>query len=276
MNKVATLDDLVGALSGAETVSFGGGGIVRKPMAAAAAMGLSSAAPKSVMALLGGPEIDLLIGMGKVKDLLFAYVGLDSAGLAPNFRRARETGRLAVTESSEYLFLSGLEASARGVPFLPSVSGLGTDVLTRPNTPYRTFNCPLTNRTLVAAPAIRPDVAVIHVNVADQRGNAVIYGEVFADFLLARAAQSVWLTTECVMEQLPPIDDRPAGYFIPRVLVAGVVDAPGGADFTGIYPDYAGDAAAAESYRDNATDPGWLAAYAERVSRPGAAVAGVS
>lgn len=275
MNKVANLDDLVDVVSAAETISIGGGGIVRKPMAAAAAIGRSGVAPKTLMALLGGPDVDLLIAMGKVRDLLFAYVGLDWIGLAPNFRLARESGRLRVTESSEYLFLSGLEASARGVPFLPSVSGLGTDLLTRPNTPYRTFICPLTGRTLVAAPAIRPDVAIVHVNVADRRGNATIYGEAFADVLLARAAKRVWLTAETVLDELPPIDDRPAGFFIPRVLVAGVVEAPGGADFTGIYPDYPSDPLAAEAYRDNAVDADWLAAYAERVSAPGARVAGV-
>lgn len=272
MNKVATLDVFVDQVRDAESISFGGGGIIRKPLSAAAAVGLSDIAAKDVFALLGGPEIDLLIGRDKVRSLLFAYVGMDSVGLAPNFRRAREGGHLAVTESSEYLVLAGLEASARGVPFIPTHSGLGTDVLTRSNTPYKTFACPITGQTLVASPALRADIGVIHVNVADVRGNSVIYGEAFADLLISRAVRSLWITAEKVVDELPPIDNRPAGFFIPRLFVAGVVESPGGAGFTGIFPDYDTDIEAAEEYRDNATRSEWLQEFLERTAAPSRAV----
>jgi glutaconate CoA-transferase, subunit A len=261
VNKVTALDALVDRAYDADSIAFGGGGLIRKPLAAAAAMAASDLPAKKLCALLGGPEIDLLIGLDKVSELMFAYIGLDSVGLAPNFRRARERGLLSVTESSEYLFLAGLEASARGVPFLPTHSGLGTDVLTRPNSPYRTFTCPISSQTLVAAPALRPDLAVLHVNVADTRGNSVVYGDIFADGLLARAAGSVWVTAESVVDELPPLDSRPAGSFIPRLLVEGVVEVARGAGFTGIYPDYPVDREVAEKYRDNATDRDWLTRF---------------
>jgi glutaconate CoA-transferase, subunit A len=268
MHKVTTLDALVERAGGAASVAFGGGGIVRKPLAAAAAIAASDLPPMSVCTLLGGPEVDLLIAAEKVADLTFAYVGLDSVGLAPNFRRAREQGQLPVTESSEYLFLAGLEASARDVPFLPTRSGLGTDVLTRPNSPYVTFSCPLSGQTLVAAPAIRPDLAVIHVNVADARGNCVVFGEIFGDALLARAAGSVWVTAESVVDTLPALDSRPAGAFIPRLLVDAVIEAPRGAGFTGMYPDYPVDLDAAEAYRDNAADRSWLKEFVAQLVSP--------
>lgn len=265
MDKVRTLDDLVDRAARASTLSFGGGGLVRKPMSAAAAIGLSELAPKSLYSLLGGAEVDLLIGCEKVRDLHFAFIGLDSVGLAPNFRKARESGVLSVVEASEYLVLAGLEASARGVSFLPTRSGLGTDLLTRPNTPYRVFDCPLTGEPLVASPAMRPDLAVIHVNIADRRGNAVVYGEIFADYLLARASASVWVTAETVVDELPAMDRRPHGTFISRLFVEGVVLSPGGADFTGIYPDYPVDMVAAAVYRDNATKDVWLTEYARQL-----------
>jgi glutaconate CoA-transferase, subunit A len=268
MNKVTTLEALVEQADAAGSLAFGGGGIVRKPLAAAAALAASNLTPKPLYALLGGPEVDLMIGLGKISHLTFAYIGMDSVGLAPNFRRARESGSLPVTESSEYLFLSGLEASARAVPFLPTRSGLGTDVLTRPNTPYVTFSCPISAQTLVAAPAIRPELAVIHVNVADVRGNCVVYGEIFGDFLLARAAESVWVTAEKVVGALPPLDSRPAGSYIPRLLVDAVIEAPGGAGFTGIYPDYPQDREAAAAYRDHAADPAWLKDFIGQFAAP--------
>ena len=263
MDKSASLSDLVDRIGRAESVSFGGGGLVRKPMSAAAAVALSSAEPRPFISLLGGPEVDLLLGFGKVSRLHFAYMGMDSIGMTPNFRKVREAGELEVIEGSEYLVLAGLEAGARGVPFIPTHSGLGTDVLTRPNTPYKTFSCPITGQLLVAAPALTPDVAVIHVNLADRWGNGVIYGEVFADYLLARAAKSVWLTTEVLVDDLPPIDQRRPGAFIPRLFVDGVVACHGGADFTGCFPDYPIDHEKAEMYRDNATDPAWLRWYVD-------------
>lgn len=262
MDKLRTLDDLVERARDVGSLSFGGGGLVRKPMSAAAAIGMSDISPKSVKALLGGAEVDLLIGTGKVRDLHFAFIGMDSVGLAPNFRKARESGGLPIVEGSEYLVLAALEASARGVSFLPTKSGLGTDLLTRPNSPYKVFDCPITGEKLVAAPAIRPDLAVIHVNIADRRGNAVVYGEIFADYLLARAAAAVWVTAETVVDELPPMDRRPHGTFISRLFVEGVIESHGGADFTGIYPEYPVDIASAEAYRDNAADESWLRDYA--------------
>ena len=265
MDKRRTFDDLVERVRGVDSLSFGGGGLVRKPMSAAAAIGISDVPSKSVKSLLGGAEVDLLIGTGKVRDLHFAFIGMDSVGLAPNFRKARESGALPIVEGSEYLVLAALEASARGVSFLPTKSGLGTDILTRPGTPYKVFDCPLTGEKLVAAPAMRPDLAVIHVNVADRRGNAVIYGEIFADYLLARAAAAVWVTAETVVDELPPMDQRPHGTFISRLFVEGVIESPGGADFTGIYPEYPIDIARAEAYRDNATTASWLRDYASEL-----------
>jgi glutaconate CoA-transferase subunit A len=251
MNKTSGLDELVDQYRYAETVSFGGNGLARKPMSAAAAIGLSDAPGRKFYSLLGGPEIDLLIG-------------LDALGLAPNFRRAREAGLLAAVESSEYLVLAGLEAAARGVPFLPTQSGLGTDLL-RAGAPFRTFLCPLTGQTLVAAPAINPDLAIIHVNVADVRGNAVIYGDASADFLLARASKRVWVTADAVVEELPRIDRRPHGTFIPRLFVDGVVHSVGGADFTGTFPNYPADFEIALEYQQHATDREWLEKYAHAV-----------
>jgi glutaconate CoA-transferase subunit A len=263
MDKVRAMAALVDAVGTARTISFGGGGLVRKPMAAAAAIGLSSVEPLDLCVLLGGPEVDVLIGMGKVRRLHFAFVGLGPIGLAPNFRRARENGGLEVIEASEYLILAGLEAAARGVPFLPTRSGLGTDILTRSNTPYREFACPLTGQPLVAVPALDIDVAVFHVNIADRLGNCLIFGEVFADHLLARAAKRVWVTAERVVDELPALDSRPAATFISRIWVSGVVVAPDGAGFTGVFPDRPQDLAAAAAYRRSATDGVWLASFAK-------------
>jgi glutaconate CoA-transferase subunit A len=263
MNKLRTFDDLADAAAAASSVSFGGGGHVRKPLAAAAAIGLATGDPLDVRVLLGGPEVDLLIGRGRVRSLLFAFMGMGPSGLCPNFRRAREedTG-LEAFESSESLVLAGLTAAARDLPFVPVRAGLGTDVLTRPNTPYRTITCPFTGDPLVAVPAINVDLAVLHVNVADVRGNCLVYGDIFGDYLLARAAnKKVWVTAEQVVDELPPIGRRPHNTFLSRLMVAGVIPAPGGSCFTSTFPDRMADDMGLLDYQRNATDPVWLERY---------------
>lgn len=264
MDKTASLEELVAAVGRGRCVSFGGGGHVRKPLVAACAIGLSDVAPVDVLAFLGGPEVDVLIAREKVARLQFAFMGLGPLGLMPNFRRARETGSLDVVEASEYLVIAGLEAAVRGVPFLPTRSGLGTDILTRPNTPFRRFECPLTGEELVAVPASVVDVAILHVDLADRRGNCLIYGDPFLDPLLARAAEHTWVTADEVVERLPPIDERRAGTLVSRVWVHGVVHVRGGAGFTGSFPAHPWDPVAAREYQRNCLDAAWLEHFAMR------------
>lgn len=267
MDKRAEFSDLLGDVARADLVSFGGGGHIRKPMAAACAIASSDIEPKDYTVLLGGPELDVLVATKKVRRLEFAFMGLGPLGLLPNFRAEREAGNLDVIEASEYLVIAGLEAAARGVPFMPTKSGLGTDVLTRPNCPYREFDCPLTGERLVAVPAASIDVAIVHVNVADSRGNALIFGDAFIDPLLVRAARRVWLTAERVVDRLPSMDERPAAMLLSRIWVHGVIEAPAGGGFTEVFPDHPWDRAAAADYQQHSSDPDWMAAFAARTAR---------
>jgi glutaconate CoA-transferase, subunit A len=262
LDKLVTIDRLIDAISCTRCVSFGGGGHSRKPMAAASALARSGIDPVDIEVFLGGPDVDVLIGCGKVRKLMFAFMGLGPLGLLPNFRQAREKDRtLEVVESSEYLILAGLEAAAHQIPFIPTRSGLGTDILTRPNTPYQLMECPLTGETLVAVPASHIDIAIIHVNYADRRGNCLVFGDPFVDELLSRAASQVWITAEHVVDELPRLDERPAHRFISRVWTTAVIAAPGGAGFTGTFPDSLCDLKAAAEYQSHATDPAWLDGY---------------
>src|SRR5947209_19689090 len=127
MKKQLSLPEVVGNLAPGTRIAFGGGGIQRKPMAAALAVANSGAADLHVITFLGGPEVDVLVGLGKVKRLEFAFVGFDAYGLAPNFRRARESGAIEVVEYSEGTMLAAFEAAAKGLPFLPTRFGLGTE-----------------------------------------------------------------------------------------------------------------------------------------------------
>lgn len=237
VDKTITIDAFVSELAPGAVIAFGGGGLQRKPMLAASALARSSLTGLDVVSFLGGPEVDLLIGLKKVRRLRFAFVGFDGLGLAPNFRAAREHGELEIVEYSEGLMLAALEAAAKRLPFLPSRFGLGTDVLNTATTPLVTFNCPVTGELLVAVPALTPDVAVIHVNEADVKGNALIHSDAFADTLLAQAARRVVLTAERVVDALPA-EHSGRSTFISRLWVDAVIEAPGGGGVSAVYPNY--------------------------------------
>ncbi|MBC3192163.1 CoA transferase subunit A [Pseudonocardia sp. C8] len=267
MSKVVSLDEMVAAVPPGAVVSFGGGGMVRKPMAAVAALALRRT-PVRVSVFLGGPDVDLMLGLGDVAELQFAYVGLDALGLSPHYRRAREKEGLPVVEWTEAMYIAGVEAGCRRVPFMPTRSGLGVDVMELPGTPFARFPCPLTGEMLTAVPAITPDVFVLHANEADRAGNVRITGDGFLDPQLARAATTVYVTAERVVDRLGGATEHETT--ISRLWVDGVAEVPEGSGFTASFPGRPLDYRVAGEYVERCTDPEWLREYA------GALAAGVS
>ncbi|MES2976887.1 MAG: CoA-transferase [Pseudomonadota bacterium] len=257
MDKQLSLEALTASLKPGMQIAFGGGGIQRKPMAAARAIARSQVAGLDLVSFLGGPEIDLLIGLGRASRLSFAFVGFDAYGLAPCFRAAREAGSLPIVEYSEATMLAAFEAGAKNLPFLPTRFGLGTDIVTTPTSPFKTFPCPFTGETLLGVPALTPDLALVHVNVADRSGNAIIHSDAYADTLMVRASKRVVLTAERVVDELPT-DQTRRSTFISRLWVDGVIEAPGGAGMTAMFPDYRFDVPKVLEYQKNAAKREWL------------------
>ena len=257
MDKRLTMEAFTASLANGANIAFGGGGIQRKPMAAARAIARRGLTDLDLVSFLGGPEIDLLIGLGRARRLSFAFVGFDAYGLAPCFRAAREAGTLPIVEYSEATMLAAFEAGAKNLPFLPTRFGLGTDIVTTQTSPFKTFTCPFTGETLLGVPALRPEIAVIHVNVADKWGNAIIHSDAYADALMVRAARRTVLTAEKVVDELPT-DHTRRSTFISRLWVQGVIEAPQGAGMTAMFPDYRFDLPRVLEYQKRATDPVWL------------------
>lgn len=256
--KVVTLEQAVARVRDGDTVAFGGSSLSRKPMAVARALARGPVGHLTLAAFLGGPEVDLLLAAGKVRKVLYAYVGLEAAGMAPHFRRAREAGTVAAQEWSEYTLLAGLEAAARRLPFLPARSGLGTD-LPRVNPALVPFRSPIGGEPLIAVPAIRPDVAFIHVPAAHPSGYGVIPGDLVADDLIAKAAARTFLTCERLLSDAE-LEAASRDALIHRIWVDGVVKVPWGAHPTACYPDYIADQAHLAAYQAAARDTDRFAA----------------
>lgn len=262
MNKVVTADDVVSEIRDGATIAIGGSSLSRKPMALVRALARSDRRNLRLIVNVGGPEVDLLIGTGKIAEVIFAFVGFEVMGLAPHFRRARQDGSVRFQEWTEFTVMAGLDATIKRVPFLPTHAGLGTDLL-RVNAAFRTFQDPFEGQTLLAVPALRPDVALIHVNLADPQGNGVILGDGHMDVLCAKAARRTFLSAEQIL-----LPERLQTYGhdvrILRTLVAGVVEAPWGAHFTGCAPDYRADLTHVQEYLNAARDGSAWHEYLER------------
>ena len=264
-DKRLSLDELVGGLSSGMTIGIGGWGSRRKPMAAVRAILRSDLTDLTVVSY-GGPDVGLLCAAGKVAKAVYGFVTLDSIPTDPHFKAARQSGAIEAMEVDEGMFYLGLLAASQRVPFLPTRSGLGSDVLTV-NPSLRTVRSPYDDgEELVAMPALRLDAAIVHVNRADASGSGQILGpDPFFDELFLGAADRRFVTTERIV----PTDELATGgplqsLCISRLLTDGVVETPGGAHFTACVPDYGRDEGFQREYVAAARDPDSWAAFRDR------------
>jgi glutaconate CoA-transferase subunit A len=157
----------------------------------------------------GSLNADILIGAGLVREVHTPYVGLEQFGMAGRFRAAAEAGRLRVRETEEVGFMFGLAAGAAGLPFAVLPHGFFPEEEEAPTVPvanpvdYAEITDPFTGKRHHAARAIRPDVAVIHCQLVDGRGNGGFLGGAFHDLQTAKAAEHCLVLAEELVDELP-------------------------------------------------------------------------
>jgi glutaconate CoA-transferase, subunit A len=263
-DKRVTEDEVVAELRDGMTIGIGGWGSRRKPMSMVRAI-LRSSLRDLTIVTYGGPDVGLLCTAGKVKRVAYAFVALDTtttanphaAVLEPHFRNARQRGQVEDEPYDEGLFLLGLQAAAWRVPFLPTRAGLGSD-LVRDNPRLRTVRSPYDDaEELVAAPALPLDVALVHLNRGDERGNAQFLGpDPYFDDLMLGAAERGFVSVERVVPTAELLHEGPPQTLrVNRTSVHGVVEATGGAHFTSCEPDYLRDEAFQKQYMAAAKSP---------------------
>jgi glutaconate CoA-transferase, subunit A len=259
-----THDDVVAELRDGMTIGIGGWGSRRKPMSLVRAILRSELTDLTVVSY-GGPDVGLLCAAGKVRRVVYGFVSLDSIPLEPHFRAARESGSVEATELDEGMLQWGLYAAAQRLPFLPTRAGLGSDILTV-NPGLKLVADPYGGGELVAMPALHLDVALVHMNRADARGNGQFLGpDLYFDDLFCLAADRAYMSCERLVATEALLDEGPVHTLrINRSMVHGVVEAPGGAHFTSCVPDYDRDEAFQRSYVRAAKDPDAWAAFRER------------
>jgi glutaconate CoA-transferase subunit A len=245
------------------TIGIGGWGSRRKPMALVRELYRSPVKDLTVVSC-GGPDVGLLCAAGKVRKVIAPFVTMDSVPLEPHFRAARQAGRVEFTEYDEGMFMFGLLAAAHRLPFLPTRAGLGSDIMAV-NQDLRTVTSPYDDgEELIAVPALTMDAALVHLDVADTRGNGRYLGtDPYLDDLFAKAASRTYLSAERVVRP-GELSGPPQTLLVSRMHVAGVTETPGGAHFTGIGADGTRDEAFQRHYAKSAADTDAWKAFADR------------
>lgn len=201
-----------------------------------------------------------ILSAGEVYDRLdVAYVvGLEARGLSTCSRKYVESGKVKVTEWTNYSLTLRLRAAAMGVPFLPARNLMGTD--TFKTSGAQTVICPFTGKKIVLLPALYPDVAVIHVHEADIYGNARFKGIAASDLELAAASKRLIITTERLIPT-EAIQQDPSSTKIPYHLVDAVCEVPFGA-YPGTMPyAYFSDEAHLKEWLNMEKDPEQFKAF---------------
>jgi glutaconate CoA-transferase subunit A len=260
LDKRLSIDAVVAELRDGMTIAIGGWATRRKPMALVRAIARSSLRDLTIVSY-GGPDVGMLAASGKIAKLIFAFVSLDHIPIEPHFKAARQAG-LAVWEMDEGMLHWGLRAAAMRLPFLPTRVGNGTAILDTPG--LRIVTSPYADgETLVAMPAIRPDVALLHVHRSDEKGNVLtLSADPFFDELMARAADRTFVTTE-QLASTPELGlpGNARYHLVERSLITGVAEAPFGAHPTSAAPDYQLDLAHLKAYAAAAESAEAWAAY---------------
>ncbi|ONM49556.1 cholesterol ring-cleaving hydrolase subunit IpdA [Nocardia donostiensis] len=261
-DKRMSLDAVIGELRSGMTIGLGGWGSRRKPMALVRAL-LRSDITDLTVVTYGGPDLGLLCSAGKVRKAYYGFVSLDSAPFYdPWFAKARTSGQLIAREMDEGMLKCGLEAAAARLPFLPIRAGLGSDVPNFWDDELRTVTSPYPDadgrtETLIAMPALKLDAALVHLNIGDKHGNAAYQGvDPYFDDLYCLAAERRYVSVERVVETEELVKAVPTqSLLLNRMMVDGVVEAPGGAHFTLAGESYGRDEKFQRHYAEAAKDP---------------------
>ncbi len=227
MDKLKTLGEAISeVIQDGDTVVMGACLEPLIPFAAAHEMMRQKKKDLTLVAPISDILFDMMIGAGSVKKVITAWAGNVSGGLGHNYRRAVEKKiphALEVEDHSNFTIGLALLAGAMGVPFLPTKSLLGTDLLrSNPKLEVNTYK----EEKLVYVPSLNPDVAILGVQRADANGNAHIWGNMGVVQEAAMASKKVILLAEEIVEK-EVIESDPNRVLVPGFKVTSVVHCPG-------------------------------------------------
>ena len=211
----------------------------------------------------GGLAVDLLIGAGCVDTLETSGVSLDEFGQAPAFGRAARSGSLRILDTTCPAVYAGLQASEKGLPFMPLRGLLGSDIAAH-REDWRVIDNPFEEDDPIAClPAIVPDFSLVHAPQADRQGNLYI-GDTREILLMAHAARNTLATAERIIDGNLMEDSVLRSGIIPNIYVSEIAESEGGARPLGMPGGYVVDGKHLALYAEMARDESGFAEYMDK------------
>lgn len=236
--KIIPLNAIKSFISDNQTIAVGGNLSSREPMGLIREIIRQGYKNLTTVGSSHGIDIDLLCAGGVVGTVQNTFVGFEyDFGLAPNYRRKVQEGKVIPKDTDCDFFVNQLRAAEYGVPFMPMPLVGGTDLL-KLHPEYKTMECPYTGQKVTIVPALKPDVAIIHAHYGDSEGNVKLFRPHFADLLTATASKTTIVSVEEIVseEKMKELGPELPGYH-----VNALVHLPFGAHPTSCYPNYVYD-----------------------------------
>jgi glutaconate CoA-transferase subunit A len=243
IDKRCTIQEAIGLINSGDTIAIGGFTLYRRPVEFCRALALSNKKNLSIITLTAGIETDILVRENCVDSVRTCYAGLEILGRTPNLCKQAEEGKLNFIEETEYTLSYGVLAEMLKVPYLPCSAPIGeTDFLKiKPQLKQNKHDGTL------SIPAIKADVAIIHAQKVDIRGNSIILGQFGLDAYLPFISKKTIITTEKIIDS-SEIEDSQIS--ILQQQVDAIVEIPEGALPTSCYPYYPVDVTSLIKYMD--------------------------
>jgi glutaconate CoA-transferase, subunit A len=264
--KLMTMAEAARLVPSGSSIAIGGSIIRRSPAAFVRELIRQGVSDLRVLAFPAGFTMDMLAGAGAVKRVEAVYEGLFQFGMAHNFRRGVEAGRIEVRDFPESAQIARFRAAAQGLTFMPTDVLLGTGMATHNPEQIREIACPFTGRRYHAVEAAVADVTVLHGYAGDEFGNVQYVlprDSDDIDPLMAKAARRLIVTVERIVPH-EEILRQPNLTYIPHMWVEAIVEAPFGAHPLSCDGYYDEDEPHMEYYQECSRRPDGFAEYADR------------
>lgn len=249
-SKLCSLEEAATFIEDGDRIAFGGFAIYQKPMAMVQELIRAEKKDLTIVGCVHSIEADILIGAGCVSAIETSYVGLEKYGLAQNYRRYVQQGRIKVVHYPEMLAWDRFRADREGMPFWP-VYFLGGSDIVKYNPEIIPFTCPTTGKQAWAVPAAKPDVVVIHAYRGDKYGNVQLQPRSmlpqYLDVDMARSCRKVIVTVSELVDT-EEIKKSPHLTLIPSFRTTAICHVPRGSHPTATVSVAEEDAAHLQMY----------------------------
>lgn len=260
-SRIVALRDLAAMIPDGSSIALGGSFLHRGPFALVRELIRQGRKGLEIIKQSPGYDIDILCRAGSVDRARVGIVAMEgNFGLAPHYRRAIETGEVALEEHACASLTAGLRAAAYGVPFMPCGGLTGSDLIAING--WRLVEDPYgSEKSVYTIPAIKPDFAVILANEVSPEGDVRVFGTSHWDRIMSRSAARVLVVAEKVAPS-STFEARPELTLVPHFLVDAVAVVASGGWPGSCWPDYEVDYPAVESYLSD--DPGALQVHLDQ------------